>query len=120
MWGAGVVQLGISGGAPVPCCRPEGLLVPFKYSRCPVSAATGVGALPSRETALFTTPAWALGKKSKWQSLGSTAGWERVGLGLCPRTGSPSPAPLAAGLCAPQAGGCGWWAARARAAAAWR
>uniref|UniRef100_A0A9L0IYP6 Scavenger receptor cysteine rich family member with 4 domains n=1 Tax=Equus asinus TaxID=9793 RepID=A0A9L0IYP6_EQUAS len=28
-------------------------------------AATGVGALPSRETALFTTPAWALGKKSR-------------------------------------------------------
>ncbi|XP_058425017.1 scavenger receptor cysteine-rich domain-containing group B protein isoform X3 [Diceros bicornis minor] len=26
--------------------------------------ATGVGALPSRETALFTTPAWAAGKKS--------------------------------------------------------
>uniref|UniRef100_A0A9L0SM45 Scavenger receptor cysteine rich family member with 4 domains n=1 Tax=Equus caballus TaxID=9796 RepID=A0A9L0SM45_HORSE len=32
-------------------------------------AATGVGALPSRETALFTTPAWALGKKSRWLRL---------------------------------------------------
>lgn len=63
--------------------------------------ATGVGALPSRETALFTTPAWALGKKSKWQSLGSTAGWERLGLGLCPRAGSPSPDPRPR-ACAPR------------------
>lgn len=31
-----------------------------------------------------------------------------------------SPAPMAAGLCVPQAGACVWWAAQARAAAAWR
>uniref|UniRef100_A0A8C9M4U5 Scavenger receptor cysteine rich family member with 4 domains n=1 Tax=Panthera tigris altaica TaxID=74533 RepID=A0A8C9M4U5_PANTA len=33
--------------------------------------ATGVGALPSREMALFTTATWVAGKKSKWQSQGS-------------------------------------------------
>uniref|UniRef100_A0A8C0KJ77 Scavenger receptor cysteine rich family member with 4 domains n=1 Tax=Canis lupus dingo TaxID=286419 RepID=A0A8C0KJ77_CANLU len=37
---------------------------PYECSRCPVSAATGVGALPSREMALFTTATWASGKKS--------------------------------------------------------
>lgn len=58
-------------GIAVPCCRPEGLLVPFTCSRGPVSAATGVGALPSREMALFTTATWVAGKKSKWQSQGS-------------------------------------------------
>lgn len=52
---------------------------PFKGS--PVSTATGVGALPSRDTVRFTTAAWASGKKSKWPP-GSRPGWERVGCGL--------------------------------------
>lgn len=90
-------------------------------SRCPVSAATRVGALPSRETALFTTASWVAGKKSKWQSGDSGAGGKRWGWGPpCLGAGGSSAVPLAPGLCALQAGGCGWWAARDPAAAAWR
>lgn len=44
---------------------------------------------------------------------------EQGGVGALGAKGR-SPAPTAAGLCAPQAGACGWWAAQARAAAAWR
>lgn len=44
-----------------------------------VSTATGVGALPSRDTVRFTTAAWASGKKSKWTCLGPMrggSGWD--------------------------------------------
>lgn len=91
MWGAGVVQLGDLVGVPVPGCRPEGLSVPFKCSRYPVSAATGVGALPSREMALFTTATWAAGKKSKWQSQGSGEGGRGWGWGSGSQRSQPSP-----------------------------
>lgn len=50
-------------------------------SRCPVSAATRVGALPSREPALLTTASWVAGKKSKWQRGDSGAGGKRWGWG---------------------------------------
>uniref|UniRef100_A0A8D1WDT5 SRCR domain-containing protein n=1 Tax=Sus scrofa TaxID=9823 RepID=A0A8D1WDT5_PIG len=43
--------------------------------------ATGVGALPSREPAMFTTAAWAAGKKSKWQNPGCGGGGRGWGQG---------------------------------------
>lgn len=98
MWGAGVIQLGDLIGVPVPCCRPEGLLVPFKCSRCPVSAATGVGALPSREMALLTTATWAAGKKSKWQGRGSVGvGEGGAGWGWGSGSQGPQPSPYGRG-----------------------
>ncbi|OBS68552.1 hypothetical protein A6R68_02915 [Neotoma lepida] len=41
-------------------------------------AATGVGALPSKETVRFTTAAWVSGKKSKWPPgpAGGGSGWD--------------------------------------------
>ncbi|XP_039705138.1 scavenger receptor cysteine-rich domain-containing group B protein isoform X4 [Pteropus medius] len=43
--------------------------------------ATRVGALPARETTLFSTASWAAGKKSKWYSrdpVGGLGGWDGV------------------------------------------
>jgi hypothetical protein len=59
----------------------NGLLVPFKGSL--VSAATGVGASPSRDTVWLTTAARASGKKSKWPCPGPAGGLGgAVGQGL--------------------------------------
>lgn len=77
----------------------NGLSPSFKDSL--VSTATGVGALPSRDTVRFTTAAWASGKKSKRPPgvpPGVGAGGMRAAIG--DRAGT--------GLCAPQAAGCGW------------
>lgn len=81
----------------------NGLLVPFKGSS--VSTATGVGALPSRDTMRFTTAAWASGKKSKWPCPGSGRGWERVGPGAAIGSLLPQAIHFGTGLYAPQAGG---------------
>lgn len=69
-----------------------------------VAAATGIGALPSRDITLFTTAAWASGKKSKWPCPGPAGGGSRWDPG-CNREPALQAIHPGTGLCAPQAVG---------------